>query len=247
MDGTNNNDTSINSNSMNRLNSNSSSSSNVRFNPPTSTYSTRRRSTQNQLINLSTISKSFSQFQRKSTSISFSGVNYVIDMLLDQNKAEMEAREAIQSGDEEKIEALRSSGDREKIGALIKVGLKSGNLELALDTLNMWKAEEWNTEDHCDLLHIAAQCGEINICKILVEQHNFSVSLFDTTGEETAIHYAAGKGHVQVIKYLHEQCNGDLNATYSKVILGQGLRFIVTIGLSSFATFLVIPTEVEIF
>ena len=182
MDGTNNNETNISSNSMNRLNSNSSSSSNVRFNPPTSTYSTRRRSTQNQLINLSTISKSFSQFQRKSTSISFSGVNYVIDMLLDQNKAEMEAREAIQSGDEEKIEALRSSGDREKIGALIKVGLKSGNLELALDTLNMWKAEEWNTEDHCDLLHIAAQCGEINICKILVEQHNFSVSVFDTTG-----------------------------------------------------------------
>lgn len=120
MDGTNNNETNINSNSINRLNSNSSSS-NVRFNPPTSTHSTRRRSTQNQLINLSTISKSFSQFQRKSTSISFSGVNYVIDMLLDQNKAEMEAREAIQSGDEEKIEALRSSGDREKIGALIKV------------------------------------------------------------------------------------------------------------------------------
>ena len=228
MDGANNNETSISSNSMNRLNSNSSSSSNVRFNPPTSTYSTRRRSTQNQLINLSTISKSFSQFQRKSTSISFSGVNYVIDMLLDQNKAEMEAREAIQSGDEGKIEALRSSGDREKIGALIKVGLKSGNLELALDTLNMWKAEEWNTEDHCDLLHIAAQCGEINICKILVEQHNFSVSVFDTTGEETALHYAAGKGHVQVIKYLHEQCNGDLNATYSKVILGQSPRFIVT-------------------
>ena len=39
-----------------------------------------------------------------------------------------------------------------------------------------------------------------------------------TTGEETALHYAASKGHVQVIKYLHEQCNGDLNATYSKVI-----------------------------
>ena len=230
MDGTNNNETNISSNSINRLNSNSSSS-NVRFNPPTSTYSTRRRSTQNQLINLSTISKSFSQFQRKSTSISFSGVNYVIDMLLDQNKAEMEAREAIQSGDEEKIEALRSSGDREKIGALIKVGLKSGNLELALDTLNMWKAEEWNTEDHCDLLHIAAQCGEINICKILVEQHNFSVSVFDTTGEETALHYAANKGHVQVIKYLHEQCNGDLNATYSKVC--NAYVFARKIGISS--------------
>ena len=48
-----------------------------------------------------------------------------------------------------------------------------------------------------------------------------------TTGEETALHYAASKGHVQVIKYLHEQCNGDLNATYSKVITSYSLNFVV--------------------
>ena len=52
-----------------------------------------------------------------------------------------------------------------------------------------------------------------------------------TTGEETALHYAANKGHVQVIKYLHEQCNGDLNATYSKVC--NAYVFARKIGISS--------------
>ena len=118
MDGANNNETALNSPS--RQINNRGSSSNVRFDSA-STYSTRRRSEQNQHINLSSFQRRHQQFQRKSTSISFSGVNYVIDVLLDQNKAEMEAREAIQSGDEEKIEALRTSMDRENIGALIKV------------------------------------------------------------------------------------------------------------------------------
>ena len=55
-----------------------------------------------------------------------------------------------------------------------------------------------------------------------------------TTGEETALHYAASKGHVQVIKYLHEQCNGDLNATYSKVIKYMPIFFLL-IGTHTYA------------
>ena len=111
---------------------------------------------------------------------------------------------------------MKNSKDKDQIGALIKDALKCGNIALALDSVNMWQIE-WTDPDHCDLLHVAAECGEVNMCRILVEQNDFSVNVFDTTGEETAIHYAACKGHVQVIKYLHEQCSGDLNATYSKV------------------------------
>ena len=111
---------------------------------------------------------------------------------------------------------MKNSKDKDQIAALIKVALKSGNISLASDCIKMWQVE-WTNSGHCDLLHVAAECGEVNFCRILVEQNKFPVNLFDTTGEETAIHYAACKGHVQVIKYLYEQCSGDLNATYSKV------------------------------
>ena len=99
-----------------------SSTSSVRFADAafsfTSSSPARRKSTQSQLINLSNLPQ-LVQPQRKT--ISFSGVSYVIDRLLDQNKADVEAREAIVSGNEQAIEDIKSSMDYEKIGALFKV------------------------------------------------------------------------------------------------------------------------------
>ena len=91
---------------------------------------------------------------------------------------------------------------------------------MALDSLKVWK-QEWN-KDHADILHLAAKSGDINICKSLVEENGFPVNVYDTTGEpnheETVIHLAANNGHVEVIKYFHEVCNVDLNASFSKVM-----------------------------
>ena len=103
----------------------------------------------------------------------------------------------------------------------MKAAIKSGNVTLALDTLRVWN-KEWS-KDHADILHLAALNGLTQICKILVEEKDFSVDVYDTVGkpnhEETVIHLAANNGHVEVIKYFNERCNSDLNATFSKVLI----------------------------
>ena len=69
-----------------------------------------------------------------------------------------------------------------KIAFFNKVAVRCGNVTLAMDALNIWK-QEWNP-NHCDLLHVAAQYGEIGLCRILVEKYNFGVNSFDTTGTD---------------------------------------------------------------
>ena len=93
-------------------------------------------------------------------------------------------------------------------------------MALALNTLKVWN-KEWS-KDHTDILHLAALNGLTQICRILVEEKDFPVDVYDTSGkpnhEETVIHLAAKNGHVEVIKYFYERCNSDLNATFSKVL-----------------------------
>ena len=56
--------------------------------------------------------------------VEISGAIFVIDRHLDlKKKAEQECHEAIESGDDKEIEALKSSMDEGKISALIKVRL----------------------------------------------------------------------------------------------------------------------------
>ena len=103
--------------------------------------------------------------------------------------------------------------------AFLQCAIKSGDTALALDTLNVWN-QQWN-KDHADILHLAAESGEIEICKNLVKENGFPVDVYDTSGEtnreETVVHLAAKNGHLEVIKYFHEECNCDLNAIYSEV------------------------------
>ena len=62
--------------------------------------------------------------KQTSQKISFGSVSFAINCLLDlKKKAEQEAQEAIESGNEKEIEALQSSMDEGKISALIKVSI----------------------------------------------------------------------------------------------------------------------------
>ena len=75
MNGSNNNENASNTNRQ--LSNNSRSSSNVRFEKA----SVRKRS--DQFFNLNDLPQSFAQ-RKSMSSISFSGINYAIDLLLDQ-------------------------------------------------------------------------------------------------------------------------------------------------------------------
>ena len=102
---------------------------------------------------------------------------------------------------------------------LLQCAIKYGNTALALETLKVWK-KQWN-RDHADILYLAAENGETEICKSLVEDNDFSIDACDTSceinREETVIHLAAKNGHLEVIKYFYEECNCDLETFSSEV------------------------------
>ena len=57
------------------------------------------------------------------------------------------------------------------------------------------------TNDGVNYLHTAALCGSLNLCKILVHRHKFSVDMTDDDGW-TAFHFAAKNGSYELIKYF---------------------------------------------
>ena len=50
-------------------------------------------------------------------------------------------------------------------------------------------------------LHIAARCGHLNLCKILIDKHNFDKHMADKDGY-TALHYSARYGSYELFRYF---------------------------------------------
>ena len=50
-------------------------------------------------------------------------------------------------------------------------------------------------------LHIAAQYGHLNLCKELINKHNFDIHIADNDGC-TALHYSASSGNYELLTYF---------------------------------------------
>ena len=57
------------------------------------------------------------------------------------------------------------------------------------------------TNDGTNCLHIAAQSGHLNLCKKLVEKHNFNVNMSNNKGF-TALHYSAASGSYESVRHF---------------------------------------------
>ena len=68
------------------------------------------------------------------------------------------------------------------------------------------------TNDGVNYLHTAALCGSLNLCKILVHRHNFSVDMADDDGW-TAFHFAAKNGSYELIRYFVDMGSNLLRKT----------------------------------
>ena len=60
------------------------------------------------------------------------------------------------------------------------------------------------TENGLNCLHIAAFCGHLNLCKRLINKHNFDVNLAGDEGY-TAIHFSAEHGSYELFKFLSDK------------------------------------------
>ena len=63
--------------------------------------------------------------------------------------------------------------------------------------------------DSATLLHSAAESGDTDKVKTLLEHGEVSVNCTDSIGK-TALHYACAKGHLGVVRMLIEQFKADM-------------------------------------
>ena len=80
----------------------------------------------------------------------------------------------------------------------------SGIYELVTYFADMVTDIDLKVDNGMNCLHIAASCGHLNICKSLVEKHNFDVHMGDKE-EFTALHYSAAGGSYEIVTYFADK------------------------------------------
>ena len=81
---------------------------------------------------------------------------------------------------------------------------EKGNYELFQFLTDKGTDIQLKTKDGQNCLHIAAENGHLNLCKTLVEEHNFDVQLADSYGW-TALHRSAKKGRYELLQFLTDK------------------------------------------
>ena len=81
---------------------------------------------------------------------------------------------------------------------------EKGNYELFQFLTEKGTDIQLKTKDGQNCLHIAAENGHLNLCKTLIEEHNFDVQETDNDGW-TALHESGGKGNNKLFKFLTEK------------------------------------------
>ena len=78
---------------------------------------------------------------------------------------------------------------------------RNGTYELIQTCTDMGSDIDVKTNDGKNSLHIAALYGHLNLCKELIDNHNFDVLMTDKD-RWTAIHYSAISGSYELVKFL---------------------------------------------
>ena len=71
----------------------------------------------------------------------------------------------------------------------------------SLQKHNQHDIQQYRDKHGSSLLHYAAGCGDINICKYLL-QLNMNANLQSTNNQRTPLHWAARNGHLEICKIL---------------------------------------------
>ena len=80
---------------------------------------------------------------------------------------------------------------------------KNGSYELINFFADMGTDINLKTKNGLNCLHIAADSGHLNLCKTLIDRHNFDVNMGDNSGS-TALHFSAKSGSYELIKYFSD-------------------------------------------
>ena len=93
--------------------------------------------------------------------------------------------------------------DSYRITAL-HLSCRSGSYKLVKFFANEGTDIKLKTNDGQNCLHTAADNAHLNLCKTLIEEHNFDVQETDNDGW-TALHESGGKGNNKLFKFLTEK------------------------------------------
>ena len=86
---------------------------------------------------------------------------------------------------------------------------KNGSYELVKLVADMGADINLKTIEGKNCLHIAADCGHFNLCRMLISEHKFDVNLPDHDGW-TALHYFAKRGSYELVKVVVDM-GADIN------------------------------------
>ena len=78
---------------------------------------------------------------------------------------------------------------------------RSGSYEIVKYFTNMGIEINLKTKDRMNCLHIAADYGHLNLCKILINEYNVDKQVPDNDGW-TALHFSARSGSNEIVKYF---------------------------------------------
>ena len=90
----------------------------------------------------------------------------------------------------------------DKIGrTALHCSAQRGNYELVTYFADMGTDIHVKTNDGKNCLHIAALNGNLDLCKVLIDKHNFDVNSVDKIGR-TALHCSAQRGNYELVTYF---------------------------------------------
>ena len=95
-----------------------------------------------------------------------------------------------------------NTGDNDGLTALHYSAI-SGSYELLSFFANMGIDIHLKTSNSSNVLHLSASCGHLNLCKTLINEHNFDVNMVNNKGY-TALHYSAENGSFDLFSYILE-------------------------------------------
>ena len=91
----------------------------------------------------------------------------------------------------------------------IQTAIKYGCLKVVKYMLRMYEESTKNTSQS-SLIHTACYAGHLNVLKCLVQEFNFCLKCVDEEGR-TPLYSAVAAGKFEIIKYMVEQNQCDLN------------------------------------
>ena len=86
----------------------------------------------------------------------------------------------------------------------IHYAIESGNIDLIKYFVKKGSDIYWKTKNNSTCLHIAASRGHVNVCKTLLEEYNFDISLTNISGWNV-LHYAARSGDLELFQFFKQK------------------------------------------